>query len=214
MRSPEIGATLSPEKLACLSGPRQPAVSEKGFAVRPAITALTLAAACLLVASCGQKDSANIVVKDKDGGVTISANGQHFTMNAGDGKNRVTINGNGEHFVMHAGDGRSEVRIDTNGVNVRGGLPAFVSIYPEAKVVSLVSGSAKGGTMVLETKAAPDAVIGFYRQKAEGAGFKQILSANDAGNLLYGASSGPRTVQVLASKDGDGTHAQVAWSDR
>jgi hypothetical protein len=177
--------------------------------MRAAITAI---AACLLLASCDQKGSADIVVKDKDGGVTVSANGQHFTMKAGDGKSEVTINGNGQHFVMHAGDGSSVVNVDASGVNAAGKVPQFVGVYPGARVVSLVTGSAQGGTMAIEAKAAPDAVIGFYRQKAEGAGFKQTLSADDAGNLLYGATSGGRTVQVLASKDSDGTHAQVTWA--
>lgn len=169
----------------------------------------------LLLAACDQKGSANVDIKDKDGSVTISANGEHFTMQAHDGgKGEVNINGNGQRVTVHAADGSSVVNIDTNGVDASGKLPAFINVYPGAKVVSLVTGNGQAGTMTLEARAAPGDVIGFYRQKAEGSGFKQTLNANDAGNLLYGAAATGRTVQVLASKDSDGTHAQVTWSGR
>lgn len=176
---------------------------------------VSLVAACLLLAACGQKDHADVVVKDKDGSLTISANGQHFTMQASDGsKGQVNINANGQRVTMHAADGSAVVNIDTHGVDTSGKLPAFISIYPGAHVMSLVTGNGQAGTMTLQAKAAPAEIVGFYKQKAEGAGFKQTLSANDAGNLLYGATFAGRTVQVLASKDSDGTHAQVTWSSQ
>jgi len=176
---------------------------------------VSLVAACLLLAACGPKDHADVVVKDKDGSVTISANGQHFTMQANDGsKSQVNIAANGQRVTMHAADGSSVVNIEADGVDVGRKLPAFVSIYPGAKVVSLVTGNGQAGTMTLQANAAPAEIVGFYKQKAEGAGFKQTLGANDAGNLLYGATFAGRTVQVLASKDSDGTHAQVTWSSQ
>jgi hypothetical protein len=180
---------------------------------------LLLLAGMVGLAGCDQNKSADITVKDKDGSVSISANGQHFTMRGGDGKQgNVTISGNGEHFTMHATDGgKAVVDIDANGVNVRGKLPAFLGVYPGAKVTSSVSGgdnSGGGGTVVFETRSAPADVIGFYRQKAAAAGFQQTLDANDAGTLLYSASSGAKAIQVLASKDSEGTHAQVTWSGK
>ncbi|HEY1962107.1 MAG TPA: hypothetical protein VGG69_06805, partial [Rhizomicrobium sp.] len=113
-------------------------------------------------------------------------------------------------------DGSSSVDINANGVDVGGKLPAFVSVFPGAKVVSSATGSDAngGGTVVMETNSPPADVIGFYRTKAASAGFKQNLDANDAGSLLYSASSGSKTVQVLASKDAEGTHAQVTWSGK
>jgi len=174
-----------------------------------------LTVSALLLAACGQKNSANVTVKDKDGTVTIAANGQRFTVHGNDGsKGDVTISGNGGQVTVHAGDGKSVVDIDTNGMNADGKLPAFVSVYPGAKVVSMVAGNNQGGTLVMETEAAPAEVIGFYKQKAAGAGFTQTLDANDSGNLMYGATFAGRTVQVLASKDSDGTHAQVTWASR
>jgi hypothetical protein len=61
-------------------------------------------------------------------------------------------------------------------------------------------------------KAAPADVIGFYKKRAEGAGFKETMNMNMAGQLMYAAQSGDETVQVMAAKTGDGTHAQVNWS--
>ena len=171
-----------------------------------------------LLAGCDQNKSADIHVKDKDGSVTISANGQHFTMQARDGKSGdVTVNGNGEHFTMHSSDGSSSVDINANGVDVSSKLPSFVSVFPGARVVSSASGSSAnggGGTVVMETKSSPADVIGFYKSKAASAGFKQNLDANDSGSLLYSAASGGKTIQVLASKDAEGTHAQVTWSGK
>jgi hypothetical protein len=170
----------------------------------------------LALAGCDQKNSANVTIKDKDGSVTISANGQHFAMHGHDGaQGEVTISGNGGNFTVHAGDGKSVVEVNAAGVNVGGKLPAFVAIYPAAKVVSTVSGGdgkSGGGTVVFESNAAPPTVIGFYKQKVVAAGFRQNLDANDNGSLLYSASSGDRTVQVLASSDGNGTHAQITWA--
>ncbi|MBV8800290.1 MAG: hypothetical protein JO208_10860 [Alphaproteobacteria bacterium] len=176
---------------------------------------IMLTATLALLGGCDQKQSANIEVKDKGGSVTISANGQHFSMRGNDGSHgEVTISGNGDHVTMHAGDGQSVVDINAGGVNVSGKLPGFVSVYPGAKVVSLVTGNNQSGTLVMQTGAAPAEVVGFYKQKAQSAGFTQKLDANDAGNLLYSATFAGRAMQVLASKDSEGTHAQVTWSSQ
>jgi hypothetical protein len=148
----------------------------------------------------------------------MSANGQHVTVHSNDAKDGdVTINGNGSNFTVHSSDGNSTVEVNANGVNVSGRVPAFVNIYPGAKVMSSVNGGGDkggGGTMAFETGAAPAEVIGFYKEKAAASGFKQNFEANDAGSLLYSAGSGSETIQVLASKDSRGTHAQVTWSSR
>ena len=175
------------------------------------ISILVLGAA-LALAACDQ--GKNVTIKDKNGSVVISANGQHVTVHSNDGKDGdVTINGNGSHYTVHTSNGNSTVEVNTNGVNVSGRLPAFVNIYPGAKVISSVNGgNGGGGTVAFETGAAPAAVIGFYKQKATASGFQQNLDANDSGSLIYSATSGTKTIQVLASKDNSGTHAQVTWS--
>jgi hypothetical protein len=175
---------------------------------------LLAAAAMLSLSGCDQ--GKNITIKDKNGSVTISANGQHVGVHASDGKDGdVTISGNGGNFTVHTSDGNSTVEVNANGVSASSNLPAFVNVYPGAKVVSSVSGGGdhgSGGTVAFETGAAPATVIGFYKQKAAASGFTQNLDANDSGSLIYAATSGDKTIQVLASKDSTGTHAQVTWS--
>ncbi|HEX3164582.1 MAG TPA: hypothetical protein VHQ92_18565, partial [Pseudolabrys sp.] len=63
----------------------------------------TLAAALPLLAACDQNSKSNdISVKGENGSVTISANGQNFTMKASDGKTaNFSMSGNGGHFTMH-----------------------------------------------------------------------------------------------------------------
>jgi len=177
------------------------------------ISLLVLAAA-LALAGCDQ--GKNVTIKDKNGSVTVSANGQHITVHSDNGKDgEVTINGNGTNYTVRSSEGNSTVEVNTKGVNVSGRLPAFVNIYPGAKVISSVNGGGShngGGTVAFETGATPAAVIGFYKEKAAASGFQQNLDANDAGSLIYSATSGTKTIQVLASKDSSGTHAQVTWS--
>src|SRR5437773_8943497 len=75
------------------------------------------AAGMFLLAGCDQNKGANVTIKDKDGNVTISANGQHFTMQGTDGKSgSVIISGHGDQFTMKTSDGKSLVEINANGV--------------------------------------------------------------------------------------------------
>ena len=178
------------------------------------ISLLALGATVIALAGCDQ--GKNVTIKDKNGSVVVSANGRHVTVHSTDGKDGdVTINGNGTNYTVHSSDGNSTVEVNTNGVNVSGKLPGFVNIYPGAKVISSVNGGSSnggGGTVAFETGAAPATVIGFYKEKASASGFQQNLDANDSGSLIYSATSGTKTIQVLASKDSTGTHAQVTWS--
>jgi hypothetical protein len=184
--------------------------------MRTRIPLLLVVASAMLMSGCDQNKS--VTVKDKDGDVNISANGQQFHVHANDGKQSdVTVSGSGGNVTVHSTDGNATVEVNSAGVNVGGKLPGFVNIYPGAKVVSNINGGSTGnggGTVAFETGAAPADVIGFYKQKASGSGFTQTLDANDAGSLLYSASSGSKSIQVLASKDSSGTHAQVTWSGK
>jgi hypothetical protein len=148
-----------------------------------------------LAAGCGQsKHEQTVTINGKDGNVTVSANGEHVT--------------------MHSDDGKATVDVNTNGVAVSG-LPPFIAVYPGAKVVTSAAGtdtSGAGGTLIMEAKAAPGDVVGFYKKRAEGAGFKETMNMNMSGQLMYAAQSGDETVQVLAAKSDDGTHAQVTWA--
>ena len=113
------------------------------------------AATCLLLASCDQNSSSksnDFTVKGDDGNVTINANGQKFSMKAGDGKSgNFTMSGDNGHFTMKASDGKQSVEINASGDTANLKLPGFVVLYPGGKVQSTVidAGAHGGGGIVL-----------------------------------------------------------------
>lgn len=161
---------------------------------------LVLSVAVLALASCGKSDEKTVVVNAKGDKVTVSGNGQQFSMKSDDGKTSVTVNSGG----VSAGDLK---------------LPAFVALFPGAKVTSNVNGAGDdnvGGMISFETAAAPADVIAFYKQNTAGAGLKEKMSMTQADMTMFTASSddSKRTVAVTASPGdaGKGTRAQVTWS--
>jgi hypothetical protein len=164
------------------------------------ICLIALAAACLVLAGCGKKHeeaSRHITISGKDGKVTISGNGEHFTMKANDGKTTFEINAGGL------------------GANVK--LPAFLPLYPGAKVQSSLAGiDAKGGggMIAFETGARPAEVIGFYKQKSAAAGFTESFNMQSGEMMTFASSAkeGKKGMQVVATKTEHGTSVQVTWS--
>jgi hypothetical protein len=161
---------------------------------------LVLSLAAFALASCGKSDQKTVVVNDKGDKVTISTSGQQFSMKSEDGKTSVTVNTGG----VAAGDLK---------------LPAFVALYPGAKVVSNVNGAGAdntGGMVSFETSAAPADVIAFYKQNTAGAGLKEKMAMTQADMSMFTAASddSKKTVAVTASPgdSGKGTRAQVTWS--
>jgi hypothetical protein len=183
-------------------------------------TFVTLAAAgCLLLAGCDQNSSSksnDVTVKGEDGNVTINANGQKFTMKAGDGKSgNFTMSGDNGHFTMHASDGKETVDINATGDTSNLKLPDFVAAYPGGKVQSSVTGAGSnggGGTFTFETADAPEKVIAFYKQKSESGGFKQALNMSTCTTTMFSATSGKKAIQVVAATSGSGARVQVNWS--
>lgn len=180
---------------------------------------LVAAAACLLLAACDQNSkSSDVTVKGQDGNVTISANGQHFSMKASDDKNGSFImSGNGGHFTMKASDGKQSVEINATGSGTDLKLPGFVAAYPGAKVKSTTIGSgAQGasGTFMFETADSPAAVIGYYKQKAAAAGLKQGIDMSMGTTSMFTANAdgGKKALQVIAATSGSGARVQVNWT--
>lgn len=100
------------------------------------------------------------------------------------------------------------------------GAPAFAVLYPGATAdgpATLASGVAgPGGLITFTTDAAPDAVVAFYRQRAEAAGLAPVMAMNQGEARAYGAAArqdnGP-SLQVVASPGEDGvTSVQLTWS--
>ncbi|QBX38800.1 hypothetical protein E4M02_11850 [Brevundimonas sp. S30B] len=97
-------------------------------------------------------------------------------------------------------------------------LPAFAELYPGADVsqplVSADGASGPGGMTAFTTDASPEAVIDFYRQRAESAGLTSQTALNQGETRAYGAvGEAGATVQVVAGPGENGvTSVQLTWS--
>ena len=101
------------------------------------------------------------------------------------------------------------------------GAPAFAVIYPGAELkgpATVAQGPAgPGGIVQFTTDAEPEAVIAFYRQRAEASGLKQINSMNRGDAQAYSAGDGAngrgQLLQVIATRiEGGPTDVQLDWS--
>ncbi len=101
------------------------------------------------------------------------------------------------------------------------GAPAFAALYPGAQTdaapVTASGPDGPGGIVTFTTDATPDAVIDFYRQRAEKAGPFPIMAMNQGEARAYGASARTEkgaSLQVVAAPGEDGlTSVQLSWSD-
>lgn len=100
------------------------------------------------------------------------------------------------------------------------GAPGFAVIYPggqaEGDALTASGPDGPGGIITFTTDATPDAVIDFYRQRAERAGLDPIMAMNQGEARAYGASAksekGPG-LQVVAAPGEDGvTSVQLSWN--
>lgn len=100
------------------------------------------------------------------------------------------------------------------------GAPAFAVVYPGAQAdgapIAANGPSGPGGLITFSTDADPEAVVEFYRQRAEQAGLASIMAMNQGEARAYGAAaSGDNgaSLQVVASPGEDGlTSVQLSWS--
>lgn len=177
-------------------------------------------AACVVLAACDQDSKSNDVsIKDKNGSVTISANGQNFTMKASDDKKgSFVMSANGGHFTMKASDGKQSVDINaTGGSDLK--LPEFLAAYPGATVKSTTIGSnAQGssGTFIFETQDAPQTVIAWYKKKSADEGLARGIDMNTGTTSMFTASTngGKKALQVVAASSGSGARVQVNWTGK
>lgn len=98
------------------------------------------------------------------------------------------------------------------------GAPAYAALYPgaEPKAPATVADGpdGPGGMVTFSTSATPDAVVDFYKQRAQAAGLAPV-SAMDQGETRAwsAAKANGANVQVVASPDGEGaTSVQLSWS--
>lgn len=185
-----------------------------------ALVLTVVASASLALAGCDQESKSNdVTVKGENGQVTISANGQNFTMKASDSKSgNFTMSANGGHFTMRASDGNQNVTINATGSG--GDTPDFVAVYPGGKVRSTTVNAGKdgtGGTISFQTAASPAAVIAWYKQRATDEGLAKGVDMNMGGTTMYTANAegGKKVLQVIAaSSSAGGAQVQVNWSGK
>lgn len=109
---------------------------------------------------------------------------------------------------------------DTAGVDAAAttALPAYSEIYPgavaEQPAVAADGAAGPGGMVTFVAEAAPDAVVDFYRQRAEAAGLASMTALSQGETRAYGAAGdNGAAVQVVAAPDGEGrTSVQLTWS--
>ena len=100
------------------------------------------------------------------------------------------------------------------------GAPAFAALYPGAQAdgpATVASGpTGPGGLITFTTDAAPDAVVAFYRQRAEASGLAPVMAMNQGEARAYGAAArqenGASLQVVAAPGEGGLTSVQLTWS--
>ena len=100
------------------------------------------------------------------------------------------------------------------------GAPAFAVVYPGGAVegpATVARGpDGPGGILSFTTEASPDAVVDFYRRRAETAGLASVMAMNTGEARAYGAAAedgSGRLLRVVATPVEDGpTSVQLDWT--
>ena len=127
--------------------------------------------------------------------------------------NSITTSKDGDGHMTITGANGEKVEFGT-GSSAK--LPADIPLYPGAKVTASFSGQGKdgsGGMVSFTTTDTPDAVVAFYKQKAEAAGMAQTMNMDMNGTKSYVAANDKdkRSLAITATKGSDGTTGQVTW---
>ena len=99
------------------------------------------------------------------------------------------------------------------------GAPVFAVLYPGGAVqdpaVTADGAAGPGGLVTFTTDAEPEAVVAFYRRRAEAAGLASVMSMNQGDARAYGAAAEATgaELQIVASPGDQGlTSVQLGWS--
>jgi hypothetical protein len=133
------------------------------------------------------------------------------------GKDSVAVSQSGDHMTVTGSNGE-KVEFGS-GTNATANTPSYLPLYPGAKVTASFTGSGKdgaGGMVSFQSSAAPADIINFYKPKVTAAGMAQTASMEMGATTTYAAANetSKRSVSVTATKGGDGTTVQLAWSGK
>lgn len=154
--------------------------------------------AAMVVAGCGEREPAEVAAPAGQAAAPADA---PATETAADSNRAAPAGGEGVPAAPNA--------------------PAFAVIYPGAELkgpATTAQGPAgPGGIVQFTTDATPEAVIAFYRQRAEAAGLKPINSMDRGDAQAYSAGDGAdgrgQLMQVIATRvEGGPTDVQLDWT--
>jgi hypothetical protein len=154
--------------------------------MRRAILLTILCLSAVGLAGCGRSnDSVKVATKTQN-----------------DGTHTITVTDNKGTQVAMAGPGASA------------NMPTYAPMFPGSSVETTVTVPNRGGMVAFKTKAAVEAVIAFYKKSLGASGFKDNLNMTSGDATTYSASDGQgaHTVNVVATKNADGTEVQVTWN--
>ena len=133
-----------------------------------------IAAAALFITACSDKDTTTVVTPDGRMDVTQDSTGNVTQI--------VTKDANGQQAAM------------TIGATWPAGLPAYVTPYPDAKIVSTMSGTSgrEGGTVIVFTTSDPaEQVTGHYAALAKANGLTNVTNmSSPTGNMFSAEKPG------------------------
>jgi len=101
------------------------------------------------------------------------------------------------------------------------GAPVFAVVYPGGTAqgpVTVARGpDGPGGILSFTTEATPDAVVAFYRKRAEAAGLASVMAMNTGEARAYGAAAedgSGKLLRVVATPVENGpTSVQLDWTN-
>lgn len=99
-----------------------------------------------------------------------------------------------------------------------GGTPPFAALYPGARLqgpaVTSQNETERGGMVTFTTPDHPEAVIAWYRDRAEAAGLASAMTMTQGDTQIFGAQAEGvgASVQVVATPVEGETSVQLTWS--
>jgi hypothetical protein len=133
---------------------------------------------------------------------------------------QVSVSRDSGKITIQSDNGKTKVEIATADSGLTAKLPDFVQLYPGAKIVSNMQGSAEtgmSGGVIFTVKDTPDAVIAFYRSKAKAEGMTEAMNMQSNGARVFIASAKDKQhslhVSAAPSEDG-GSQVSVFWSGK
>ena len=98
------------------------------------------------------------------------------------------------------------------------GAPAYAALYPGAETTAPATVAdgpdGPGGMVEFRTAATPDAVVDFYKQRAQAAGLAPVSAMDQGETRAWSAAKADSgaSVQVVASPSEGATSVQLSWS--